>query len=95
MSFPDSLPSHFNPDNNMENKPTAADALRVLDQATQPQNVCRLNRLDLINIQTALQILAEFVDANTPKVDAAIPDAPKKRGPKPKTEGAFGAPVKP
>lgn len=80
----------------MENKqPTATDALRVLDQATQPQNIARLNRVDLININSALQILADFVGEHTPKVAETNPSIPNKRGPKPKTDGAFGAPEKP
>jgi len=73
----------------MENKPTPADALRVLDQATDPSNAGKLNRMDYANIQTALQILADFISANTPKPV----EAPKKRG-RP-AGGAFGAPVKP
>lgn len=75
--------------NNMENKPTAADALRVLDQATQPQNLANLNRMDFINVQNALQILADFVNEHTPKPA----EEPKKRGRPP--GGAFGVPAKP
>ena len=61
-----------------QKQPTALDALGVLDQATLPSNAGKLNRADYANIQRALQIIAEFIDANSPKVDAKIPNSPKK-----------------
>jgi hypothetical protein len=77
-----------------QNNITPAKALQVLDVATTPQNAGKLNREDYINIQIALGCLSAFVQANTPKEETPlVPDAPKKRGPKPK--GAFGAAVKP
>lgn len=60
------------------NQPSPQDALRLLDQATHPAVAGKLTRTDYANIQTSLQILTDFVEAHTPKVDPKIPDKPKK-----------------
>ena len=40
---------------------TPIEALQILDAATTPANVGKLNRADFINIQTALEVLARVV----------------------------------
>lgn len=62
--------------NNM-NKPSLADALRILDSATAPANAGKLNRADYANVELALHALADFVGEHTPKPDEKKkPDKP-------------------
>jgi hypothetical protein len=58
--------------NTMNNKPTPTDALRILDSATHPANAGKLTRADYANVNLALMVLADFVDAHPP-----IPEEPK------------------
>lgn len=44
---------------------TPEQALQVLDQATQPQQVGRLSRADYVAVDAALRVLADLV--NKPK----------------------------
>ncbi len=46
-------------------------ALEVLNIVTLPANAGKLSRIDYANTEQALQVLAEFVKANTPKVEEA------------------------
>lgn len=60
------------------NKVTPIQAVNVLDLATRPENSGKLSRADFVNVEAALHVLAEFVNANTPK-----PEAEKKKPDKP------------
>lgn len=51
-------------------------ALQILDAATHPANSGKLNRADYTNINKALETLAAFVTANTPKEESPPPDNP-------------------
>lgn len=50
----------------------AQQALQVLDQATQPQQVGRLSRADYVAIDVALRVLADLV--NKPESEAEMTD---------------------
>lgn len=54
-------------------KPTPQQALNLLDAATTPKNIANLNRSDFAAIQTALQILQEFITEKTPKEEKPTP----------------------
>lgn len=51
--------------NTNTNKSAAVDAIRLLDSATHPANAGKLSRADYANINLALQVLADFVEANS------------------------------
>jgi hypothetical protein len=78
-------------------KPNVVQAFNNIEVATRPENIYKLNRADFGNLNTSFEVVAAFIQAHLPKEEApAAPVAePKKRGPKPKTGGAFGAPDKP
>lgn len=57
----------------MNEKMTVPQALQILDSATHPANAGKLNRADYANINVALQTLAEFVDAHSPKKEESPP----------------------
>ena len=57
---------------------TPAQALGVLNIATNPANAGKLSRTDYANVEIALQVLDLFVSQHTPKEK------------KPETPGAFG-----
>ena len=66
----------------MENKqPTPLDALGVLDQATLPSNAGKLNRADYANVQAALQLLHEFIVANTANAEPEVENKPRRGRP--------------
>jgi hypothetical protein len=61
-----------------QNQITPIQAFNVLDVATNPANAGKLTRADYANIENSLQVLADFIKANTPAPMPELPiEAPK------------------